>query len=71
MMASCIAFLPFCFSFLVILALIYSTSASISKRGRKAMQEAIEAQAEFDPEKTELKSTKKEIKFENKLPQCF
>ena len=28
------------------------------------MQEAIEAQAEFDPEKTELKSTKKEIKFD-------
>ena len=30
-----------------------------NKKGRKAMQEAIEAQAEFDPEKTELKSTKK------------
>ena len=29
------------------------------QKGRKAMQEAIEAQAEFDPEKTELKSTKK------------
>lgn len=34
------------------------------QKGRKAMQEAIEAQAEFDPEKTELKSTKKEIKFD-------
>ncbi|MCR1901480.1 methionine--tRNA ligase [Ligilactobacillus apodemi] len=37
---------------------------SDKRKGRKAMQTAAQAEAEFDPEKTTLKLTKKEIRFD-------
>ncbi len=37
---------------------------SDKQKGRKAMQTAAQAEAEFDPEKTTLKLTKKEIRFD-------